>query len=552
MKTQAQRDEEKAAEAVAIEAAVATLDSEAPADVDVKLEAPTETCTTTPATLEALEELKESAGTPRDIAQTEGENAYFPALRKGRGGIPTITIGEPPFPQSSFKKMMTCRKRYLIAYGGAAAGKSYGAAQKMIIKALKYPGSRIIVIRKFGPSLRLTAYKMLADIINWAHLSKFVHVRTFDMSFHFENGSSIQCIPIVNSTGEAADRIKSLTDVTDMWFEEVTELHRDEFEAILLRFRGQTMVKGGYRQLILTFNPINAHHWINSYFFRGESHVDKKDVELQKYTYLDNDYLDVEYKRYLESITDENMRKVYVLGEWGMLENQIYETYNDETDCGYRTEQFDCGHDFYDEIICGVDFGYVNPAAAVLIGIKTEAEHRTMYVIDEVYIHSALNEELISSVYEMFRRNLPEKYWAEINVYADTAEPMRVEEMRQAGLNMFEAKKDILDGINTVRQYEIKINPICDNFIKEIIAYIRKKDAEGNAMELPDKRRGYDHLMDAMRYAVYTWTLEYEPPIPLIAPTVCGSRGGRWNVGGLKSTMYSGIRRGQWDSDFLH
>ena len=474
-----------------------------------------------------------------------------PELKIGKRGISQIVIGESPFPQPAFKKLFLARERYLIVYGGAAAGKSYAAAQKVIFKALKYPGSRIIVIRKYGPSLRLTAFKMLADIVEWAHLSQFVAVRTYDMSLHFVNGSTVQCIPIVNTQGESADRIKSLTDVTDMWFEEVTELRQDEFEAILLRFRGQPL-ENGYRQIIMTFNPINAHHWINHYFFMGEGHMDASDIAHQKYTYLDNDFLDEQYKRYLQSIKDENMRKIYVLGEWGMLENQIYETYNADTGAGYIQEDFTHPYDYYDEIIAGVDFGYVNPAAAVLIGLKTEAEQKKLYIIDEVYIHSALNDELIASVFAMFEKNLPEKYWKEIPVYADNAEPMRVEEMRQQGLNMFEAKKDILDGINACRQFKINISPKCDNFFKEIIAYVRKKDAEGNAIELPDKRRGFDHLMDAMRYAVYTWYMEYEPPIPMVAPIAVGQYGGHWNSGGSKSGFAAHVKRSHWEVNFPH
>ena len=80
------------------------------------------------------------------------------------------------------------------------------------------------------------------------------------MSIHFPNGSSIQCIPIVNTAqGEAADRIKSLTDVTDMWIEEPTEIRKEEFEMIKLRLRGAPL-NNNYRQLLLTFNPIDQNH----------------------------------------------------------------------------------------------------------------------------------------------------------------------------------------------------------------------------------------------------------------------------------------------------
>jgi phage terminase large subunit len=68
--------------------------------------------------------------------------------------------------------------------------------------------------------------------------------------------------------------------------------------------------------------------------------------------------------------------------------------------------------------------------------------------------------------------------------------------------------------------------------LKEIHGYSRQKDKDGNIQELPDKRKGFDHLMDAMRYAVYTWTLKQRKGGRVIMPQIVGEGGGRW--GGLR------------------
>jgi hypothetical protein len=56
-----------------------------------------------------------------------------------------------------------------------------------------------------------------------------------------------------------------------------------------------------------------------------------------------------------------------------------------------------------------------------------------------------------------------------------------------------------------------------------------QKDKDGNIQELPDKKRGFDHLMDAMRYAVYTWTLKQRGRGRTIAPHIVGEGQGRWS-----------------------
>jgi phage terminase large subunit len=100
--------------------------------------------------------------------------------------------------------------------------------------------------------------------------------------------------------------------------------------------------------------------------------------------------------------------------------------------------------------------------------------------------------------------------------------------MKQSELNVYPAKKDVLDGINTVRQYKIVVNPRAVNFVKEIHGYTRQRDKDGNIQELPDKKRGFDDLMDSLRYGCYSWTLKGRRGGRVIAPVIVGEDGGRW------------------------
>ena len=116
-----------------------------------------------------------------------------------------------------------------------------------------------------------------------------------------------------------------------------------------------------------------------------------------------------------------------------------------------------------------------------------------------------------------------------IPIYCDASEPASIQEMRQHGLNAQGGQKNILDGISSVRQYCVRVHPRCDSFLREISGYMRQKDQQGRILEMPNKKAGFDDLMDAMRYAVYTYSLSQK----------------------LYTTVIPSIRRGRGRFDFI-
>ena len=157
----------------------------------------------------------------------------------------------------------------------------------------------------------------------------------------------------------------------------------------------------------------------------------------------------------------------------------------------------------FDEIIYGLDFGYNNPSALVEIGIRDE----NAYILSELYESKLTNADLIEKLKSLIaNKNAP--------VYADAAEPQRIEEITRAGFNIHPADKSVKDGIDYVKRQKILISPECDNAIAEFNTYKWKEDRNGNVLDEPVKFR--DHLMDAMRYALYTHSKSVDPSIYLI------------------------------------
>lgn len=199
--------------------------------------------------------------------------------------------------------------RYLILYGGSGSGKSIFAVQKILIRCLSEPGSRFLVIRKVANTIQNSVYKAFTDLISQYNISSLVTTNKSNLSFHFNNGSEIL------TTGlDDVEKLKSIQGITSIWIEEATELEKKDFDQIDLRLRGETI---GYKQFIITFNPIDETHWIKAELFDKE--LDNRTICHS--TYLDNKFIDAEYIKLLtERIAgDENLYRIYVKGEWGRI-----------------------------------------------------------------------------------------------------------------------------------------------------------------------------------------------------------------------------------------
>ncbi len=94
---------------------------------------------------------------------------------------------------------------------------------------------------------------------------------------------------------------------------------------------------------------------------------------------------------------------------------------------------------------------------------------------------------------------------------ADSAEPKSIYELQELGIRRVQSarkgKDSVQFGIQYIQGFEIIINPKCVNFIKEINNYTWSKDNKtGKSLNKPIDE--YNHLLDAMRYALEEFTLK--------------------------------------------
>lgn len=366
-----------------------------------------------------------------------------------------------------YEKAYFDKSRYQIIYGGAGSGKSYFIAQKIIARVASEIPHRFLLIRKVHRTIKKSQFQLLKDIIYTNNLNDLFEFNNSEYSIICKkNGNEI-----ISCGVDDVEKLKSIHGVTSIWIEEATELTQEDFQQINLRLRGETK---NYKQIILSFNPISSLHWLNQ--------IKLDNCFRLKTTYLDNKFIDEDYKRELESLKEQdlNFYNIYTLGEWGLLQNTIYRPFEIIND--YPEE--------YEDRFYAIDFGFNNQTAIIEIGIKD----MNYYTRELFYERKKTNQDIINFIESMKLKGF--------RFYCDSAEPQRIEELNRAGINAMASDKSVKDGIDFVKRCKIYSRSENENLNKEVLTYSYKKDKNGNILDEPVKFN--DHALDALRYGIYT------------------------------------------------
>jgi phage terminase large subunit len=384
-----------------------------------------------------------------------------------------------------YDRNLRSKAQYIVNVGGAGSSKSHSIAQICVQKLFSIPNRKIAICRKTFPALRLTAYKLVVDLLtDWGVYGRIGHDKTHNVITNPQNNASINFLSL-----DDPEKIKS-TDWNDIWLEEASEFTWEDWIVIQTRLRSPTTPANPNR-IYFTLNPSDEQSWINQRLMLTESFASK--LEIIHSNYRDNPFLAQDYIDILIALKDQdiNAYNVYAEGEWGTLTNLIYKTYE-------LVQEFPAT-DENSEIIYGLDFGYNNPSALIEINVK---DIENCYLRELLYQNHLTNSELIDKVKELIpeeQRHRP--------MYADCAEPDRIEEFAKAGFNIYPADKEVNIGIDFCKRHKFYTLPSNINLNKERAVYKWRQDKNGNVLEEPVKFM--DHLMDAKRYALYTYQKDH-------------------------------------------
>jgi phage terminase large subunit len=353
--------------------------------------------------------------------------------------------------------------RFVVDQGGTRSSKTYSLAQLFVTILLEEHNILLTICRKTFPSLRATAMKDFFNILKEQGLySESNHNKT-EHSYKLGD-NEVEFVSI-----DEPQKIRGRKR-TYLWINEANELTYEDFRQLNLRTE---------KKIYLDYNPSDEFHWI---YYKV---IPRKDCLFIQSTYLDNPFLDDALVKEIEMLkeADPNYWKIYGLGERGTNEAAIYTHW----------QYCDKIPDNVDEIIYGLDFGFNNKTALVRVGIKDQ-DH---YCQELLYESHLTNSDLIERLKDL-------KIEDDYPIYADSAEPQRIEEINKAGFYCLPANKDVKKGIDTIKSHGFYITKDSPNLQKEVKSY-KWKQKDERILDEPVKFN--DHLLDGARYAAHTHLL---------------------------------------------
>lgn len=379
-----------------------------------------------------------------------------------------------------------------IFFGGSSSGKSFFITDKIVIDTIN--GCNWLCCRNVGKTIRNSVFNEIVKSISSMGVREYFRVNKSDMviTCTLNNKQILFC------GLDDPEKVKSITPQSGVleriFIEEATEVKRDAYMQLKKRLRG---ISNKSKHIIMAFNPILKSHWIYKEFFErwedNKKSYEDNDKVILKTTYKDNLFLTKEDRALLENETDPYFYNVYTLGNWGVLGHVIFKN--------WRVENLSKLIPTFDKIRNGMDFGYSSDPNA-LIKLHIDKTRKKLYVYNEHY-QAGMSDDELARVSRMF--------FGREYVTCDSAEPKTINFLVNHGINAVPAVKgadSINRGIRWLQGYEIIVHIECQNFKNEIEQYHWREDKYGNAMAVPVDKD--NHLMDALRYATESDTLEAE------------------------------------------
>lgn len=378
----------------------------------------------------------------------------------------------------AFVPLFQDKSRYQIPWGGAGSGKSHIVARKLLYRMLNESDVKhnILIIRKVDRTIKKSVWTLMKNIISkWGLYSEFKFNETDRTMIWKENGAQFMFSGL-----DDVEKLKSIEGVTSVWCEEATELMQEDFEQLDLRLRGN---HGCLKQIILTFNPISDQHWIKKIFFDDPI----ESVFTLHTTYLDNAFIDDEYKMVMNNKKKSNPRyyNIYALGNWGTAEGLVF------NDIEYRLIK----EDEIKGLTCvqGLDFGYTNDPSSFNQSY-IDMKNKKLFVYDGFYEKGMSN----AAIAEGIKKLLAHKH----KTVADSSEPKSIDYLKTKGVRVVGARKgkdSINAGVDFLLEFDIVVNAHLIEFKTEFDNYSWSISKDGKAINKPID--DFNHFIDGLRYA---------------------------------------------------
>ena len=402
-----------------------------------------------------------------------------------------------------------------VLFGGAAGGgKSYGQVVDALLYALKYPGSRQLVLRKTLVELEMSILNPMRELFPQDLCKENISTHTFK----WKNGSIIYCGYLDKETdvyryqGAEFDVVR---------FDELTHFEEFVYTYLLSRLRGtkpfprfiksSTNPTGKGRvwvkeRFVDIGEPNKVHTVVTGYRTDGSPIISRR-IFLPSFV-DDNTFLmasDPDYKARLELLPESEKRGL-LYGEWDFFEGQYFEEFKRDV---HVCEPFPIPKEWrkYRALDYGLDM-----LTCVWVAVDS---NRNCFVYKEVHesnLPISTAAEKVNSFTledeEIYLTLAPPDLWGR----SQETGRCRADLFYESGLTLTKSRNDREAGWLAIKELlkqdlngepRLHIFSNCTNLIKNLPALMRDPKKPSDAATEPHE---ITHICDALRYFSIYWT----------------------------------------------
>lgn len=359
-----------------------------------------------------------------------------------------------------FDANYNCTTKVAVNQGGTSSAKTYTLLQILDTLAIEDPGCIITVVGQDIPNLKKGAIRDAQSIVSSSPvLQSFIKsYNKSDRIYEFHNGTIIE----FTSYSDEQDAKSGKRDY--LFVNEANGIDYLIYWQLAIRTR---------KRIFIDYNP-TAKFWVH------DKLIGQPNVTLFISDHRHNPFISDELHQEIESIDDKELFKVYARGLTGQVRGLIYPNYQL---CSGIPEFVDTNY--------GLDFGFNHKMALTEVG---KWDKRLYW--NEVILQSGLT--ISGLIYLMDDMGISKTK----KIYADHANPDKIQDLQDAGYNVLPAEKDVKNGIDYVKGHQLYITDWSKGLIREANQYKWKETKDGTVLDEPVKFM--DDGMDSGRYGSYS------------------------------------------------
>jgi len=380
----------------------------------------------------------------------------------------------------------TCPNRFRVLITGRRFGKTHLAMYELLRFASRKANSKIFYV---APT-----YRMAKEIM-WKQLKKKVtehkwikYANETELSLTLRNGSQIS----LKGADKSPDNLRGV-GLDFLLLDEYADIPFEAWSEVLRPTISDRHVTGN---VLFVGTPRGFGNWSYEIYQKGLGN----DPEWKsfKFTTLDGGQVDQdEIDQAMKDLDERTFRQEY-MASFETYSGVVY--YNFSRDDNVRK----CTYDKDSIIHVGLDFN-IDPMSACLFHIK----NGNIEVFDEIVIYSSNTDEFIDELLSRYNKN-------KIIIYPDPASRQRKTSaggrtdltiLQNAGFivkckSTHALVRDRINSVNSkLKAFDGKRSIFIDGSCKTLINSLMKQIYKEGTTQ-PEKNNGYDHMTDALGYAI--------------------------------------------------